>query len=98
MAKEDVKNLIKRKVEGTTSFICSIDGTVLVDIDNHGSFRSMTSCPHFQWNELTKASYYLGVGDVPLEELQHLRKNAILVLHQGMFVNVLVPTKVNEEE
>jgi len=97
MAK-DVKNLIRRTSEGTTSFICSIDGTVLVESYNDGSFGLMSSCNHFQWYELTKACFYMGVGDISPEELQFLRKNSILRLHEGMFVYLLVPTKVNEEE
>ena len=90
---KDVKNLIKRTSEGTTSFMCSIDGTVLVEIDTHG-YRSMTSCPHFQWYELTKACFYMGVGDISPEELHFLRKNSVLRLHEGMFIHLLVPTKV----
>ena len=92
MRKEVVKNLIKRTSEGTISFICAIDGKVLVEIDDHGGYRSMTSCAHFQWYELTISSYYLGIGDVPMEELEHLRKNAVLRIREGMFIHLLVPT------
>jgi len=90
---KDVKNLIKRTSEGTTSFICAIDGKVLVEVDDNG-YRSMTSCAHFQWYELTKACFYMGVGDISPEELQFLRKNSVLRLHEGMFIHLLAPTKV----
>jgi len=88
---KDVKNLVINRTGGGTTYICSIDGTVLVEIHEDGSFKSMSSCTHFVWNELTKASFYLGLGDISPEELMSLRKNAILTLFDGMFVNVLVP-------
>jgi len=90
---KEVKNLIiNRSVEGTT-FICPVDTTNLVEIHDDGSFESMSSCPHFEWWELTKACYYLGIGDMSPEELQQLRKNSVLTLTKGMFVYVLVPTQ-----
>jgi len=54
---KDVKNLIINRTGGGTTYICSIDGTVLVEIHEDGSFKSMSSCTHFVWNELTKASF-----------------------------------------
>ena len=86
------KNNLKviKSVNGTT-YICERDGNILVEVHDDGTFSMMSSCSHFVWNELTKASYYLGIGDISPEELMSLRKNAILILFDGMFVNVLVP-------
>ena len=89
----EVKNNLKiTKSANATTYICQRDETILVEVHDDGTFRMMSSCPHFVWNELTKASYYLGIGDISEEELQDLRKNAILRLHEGMFVHVLVPS------
>ena len=88
--KEIEKNLKIYRSTDATTYICKRDDTVLVEIHNDGTFRMMTSCPHFVWWELTKASYYLGIGDISEEELQDLRKNAIIVISEGMFVHLLV--------
>jgi len=82
--------IIKRIDGEKISYVCPVDGTVLVKIGD-GSFESVTSCNHFEWNEMTKACFYLGIGDIDPEELQFLRRNAILTLSEGIFVNVLVP-------
>jgi len=88
----EVKNNLKiTKSANATTYICQRDETILVEVHDDGTFRMMSSCPHFVWNELTKASFYLGLGDISPEELMSLRKNAILTLFDGMFVNVLVP-------
>jgi hypothetical protein len=80
------------KSANTTTYICEKDQTILVERHDDGTFSMMSSCQHYVWWELTKASYYLGIGDIPKHELQYLRKNAILILEEGMFVNVLVPS------
>ena len=90
---KEVKNLMINRIGEGTTYICSIDGTVLVEVHDDGTFESMSSCPHFEWWELTKACYYLGIGDISPEELKSLRKNAIMTLFEGMFVNVLVPAR-----
>ena len=88
----NAKNNLKviKSANGTT-YICERDGNILVEVHDDGTFSMMSSCSHFVWNELTKVSYYLGIGDISPEELMSLRKNAILILFDGMFVNVLVP-------
>ena len=68
-------------------YICSIDGIVLVDLDT----QSKTSCSHFEWWEISKALFYLGIGDIDPQELERLRKSAIMIFPEGMFVSVLVP-------
>jgi len=75
-----------------TTYICERDETILVEFHGDGTFSMMSSCPHFVWWELTKASYYLGIGDISEEELRYLRKNAVMVINEGMFVHVLVPS------
>jgi len=89
---KEVKNLkITKLADGTNLYSCSIDGTVLVQTHD-GSFGSVNSCPHFEWHEMTKAMFFLGIGDIDPEELRKIRNSAILILPEGMFVYILVST------
>jgi len=88
---KEIKNLETTKSASGTIYRCSIDGMKLVEISDDG-LHSISSCAHFQWYQCTKACYYLGF-DIPEEELQELRKNSILTLHEGMFVYILLPAQ-----
>ena len=81
---------LEQKEDGK-HYSCPIDGQLLVQIDNDGNYHYMTSCSHFQWEQLSIACY-IGIGDESNpNEIKQLRKNSIMTIFDDIWVYLLYP-------
>ena len=77
--------------DGYTIYKCSYCENELIEINGNNEWRFMSSCPHFQWEEMT-ISCYIGIGDeCNPQEIKQLRFKSIIQIFDDIWVNLLVP-------
>ena len=77
--------------DGYTIYKCPYCGNELVEIDNQGNYHNMSSCPHYQWEELS-ISCYIGIGDECFSTIiMKLRRMSLIQIFDDIWVNLLLP-------
>jgi predicted RNA-binding Zn-ribbon protein involved in translation (DUF1610 family) len=90
MIRKEEKMNIEQK-DGYTIYKCPHCGNELVRLDKDKEFSMMSSCKHFQWEEISITYYALPLQEYQPKYVKQLKKNAIITIFNGISVYLLVP-------
>jgi len=89
LRKTGQKLKLEQKEDGKY-YSCPIDGQLLIALYKSNDWGLMSSCPHFQWEEMS-ISCFIGIGDeCDPKEIMQLRRQSMIQIFDGIWVNLLV--------